>query len=154
MLVTDTIDIDATRRDVFDVLSDGWRYSNWVVGTSHMYAVQKQWPSVGSKLWHATGAWPLVVRDETEVLAVDPERRMELVARGRPLGEALIVLTMEGTNVEDGAAGCRVTMSEHPVAGIARALNNPLGKAMFHWRNAESLIRLKSLVERRTEPVR
>lgn len=149
MLVTDTIDIDAPRRDVFNVLSDGWRYSNWVVGTSHMYAVQKQWPDVGSKLWHATGAWPLVVRDETEVVAVDPERRMELVARGRPFGEALIVLTME-----DEHAGCRVTMSEQPIAGIARILNNALGKAMFHWRNAESLIRLKSLVERRTEPAR
>ena len=25
--------------DVWDVLQDGWRYSNWVVGTSHMRAV-------------------------------------------------------------------------------------------------------------------
>ena len=25
--------------EVFDVLSDGWTYSNWVVGTSHIRAV-------------------------------------------------------------------------------------------------------------------
>ena len=149
MLVTDTIEIEATPRDVFDVLSDGWRYSNWVVGTSHMYAVQKEWPAPGSKLWHASGAWPLVVRDETQVVALEPDHRMELVARGRPLGEASIVIT-----AEPEGAGCRVTMSEHPTSGIARVLNNPAGAAMFHWRNNEALIRLKSLVERRTEPLR
>jgi hypothetical protein len=149
MLSTVTIHMDATRPDVFNVLSDGWRYSNWVVGTSHMYAVQKDWPNAGSKLWHATGAWPLVIRDETQVLAVDPERRLELIARGRPLGEATIVLTMED---EDG--GCRVTMSEQPSSGAAKVMNNRAGEALLDWRNNEALIRLKSLVERRTEPIR
>lgn len=148
-MVTDTIDIEATRRDVYEVLSDGWRYSNWVVGTSHMYAVQREWPNPGSKLWHASGAWPLVVRDETQVVAVEPERRLELVARGRPFGEAAIVLTLD-----DAASGCRVTMSEHPRHGVAKLLNNPVGEALLHRRNIESLIRLKSLSERRSEPLR
>jgi uncharacterized protein YndB with AHSA1/START domain len=148
-LATDQIFIEASRDDVFEVLSDGWRYSNWVVGTSHMYAVQKDWPAAGSKLWHASGAWPLVVRDETEVISVEPARRMELVARGRPFGAAAIVLTLE-----DEGAGCRVTMEEEPIAGVGRWLNNPVGHAMLHRRNVESLTRLKSLAERRTEPMR
>lgn len=146
-MATDSIHIDATRRTVFDVLSDGWRYSAWVVGTSHMYAVQSQWPAAGSKLWHATGAWPLVVRDETQVVSVEPESRMELIARGRPFGEARIVLDL----AEDGP-GCRVTMREEPAGGLVRLMRTRLGQAALHWRNAECLARLKVLAERRTEP--
>jgi uncharacterized protein YndB with AHSA1/START domain len=148
-VATDTIHIDAPPAAVYDVLSDGWRYSAWVVGTSHMYAVQSQWPAAGSKLWHATGAWPFVVRDETQVVSVEPERRMELVARGRPFGEARIVLDIDGNG-----SGCRVTMDEQPTGGLIRSLHNRLSEAMLHRRNAESLARLKALAERRTEPLR
>lgn len=148
-MAIDTIHIDATRRAVFDVLADGWRYSAWVVGTSHMYAVQSEWPAAGSKLWHATGAWPFVVRDETQVVAVEPEQRVELVARGRPLGEARIVL-----DLDDDGSGCRVTMLEEPTRGLVRWLHNRIGEAVLHWRNAECLTRLKALAERRTDPLR
>lgn len=42
--------IDATPQTVFAVLADGWHYSNWVVGTSNVRAVQADLPMVGSKL--------------------------------------------------------------------------------------------------------
>jgi hypothetical protein len=78
--------IDAEPDAVFAVLAEGWFYSNWVVGTSHVKAVEDAWPAAGSKLHHASGAWPLVARDETVVEEVQPGRVLGLLARGRPLG--------------------------------------------------------------------
>lgn len=66
--------IAATPAEVFAVLANGWFYSNWVVGTSHMRAVEAEWPERGSRLFHATGVWPVVVRDESVVEQADPAR--------------------------------------------------------------------------------
>jgi uncharacterized protein YndB with AHSA1/START domain len=146
-LATNTVHIDATPQDVFTVLRDGWRYSSWVVGTSHMMAVSDDWPAKGSKLFHAAGAWPLIVRDQTEVLDVEPDRRLELMAHGRPLGDAHIIIELD-----DEAGGCRVTMYEEPAAGPGKWLNNPVGEAILRRRNTEALRRLRALAERHTKP--
>jgi uncharacterized protein YndB with AHSA1/START domain len=132
---------------VFAVLADGWAYSNWVVGTSHMRAVDPAWPALGSRLHHASGAWPLVVRDETVVDEVQPGRRLALTARGWPVGEAHVILELAA----DGA-GTRITMSEHPSAGPGRWLHNPVAEALLARRNVESLARLAALAERRADP--
>lgn len=139
--------INASRDATFAVLADGWLYSNWVVGTSHMRAVEAEWPAAGSRLFHAAGLWPMVTRDETEVESVEPGRRLELTARGRPFGEAKIVMELSD---EDG--NCRVTMYETPVSGPGQWLHNPLSEALLVRRNTESLARLAAVVERRTAP--
>jgi uncharacterized protein YndB with AHSA1/START domain len=147
-MATNDIHIAATRDEVFAVLSDGWTYSNWVVGTSHMRAVEAEWPAVGSHLFHASGAWPAAIRDKSTVDAVDPGRRLELTALGRPFGAAKIVLELE-----DAPGGCHVTMHETPSAGPGKWLHNPASEALLHRRNTEALNRLAAIVERRTEPV-
>ncbi len=139
--------INASRTAVFGVLADGWKYSNWVVGTSHMRAVEEAWPAVGSKLYHASGAWPLVTRDETEVTAVETDRKLELTARGGPLGAADIVI-----NLEDDGSGCRVTMRETPISGPGRWLHSPILEALLTRRNTEALARLAAVAEQRTIP--
>jgi hypothetical protein len=139
--------IEASRSATFAVLADGWLYSNWVVGTSHMRAVEAQWPAVGSRLFHASGVWPMVTRDETEVVAVEADRRLELIARGRPLGTAEILIELA-----DRDGGCLVTMTEKPASGPGRWLHNALTEAMLARRNVEALARLAAVVERRTEP--
>lgn len=116
--------IDAEPDAVFAVLAEGWFYSNWVVGTSHVKAVEDAWPAAGSKLHHASGAWPLVARDETVVEEVQPGRVLGLLARGRPLGEARVrielapsgagtTLTMYEAPSRDRASGC-TTRSPRP----------------------------------------
>ena len=139
--------VNATRHDVFDVLTDGWQYSNWVVGTSHIRAVEAGWPAVGSRLFHAAGAWPLVTRDESVVEELEPDRKLVLTAKGRPMGEALVSIELA-----DEGAGCQVTMHETPSAGPGKWLHNPLSEAVLVRRNTESLARLAALVERRTVP--
>ncbi len=145
MTVTHTI--QATPEQVFAVLGDGWLYSGWVVGTSHMRAVQDNWPAVGSKLFHASGIWPMVTRDETVVLTSQPPTLLILQAKGGPIGQARIELRLTA----HGAA-CQVQMDETPIGGPGRWLHNPIAAAGIHRRNVEALNRLATLVERRTTP--
>jgi uncharacterized protein YndB with AHSA1/START domain len=146
-VATVTATVKAPPDAIFAVLADGWLYSNWVVGTSHVRAVEADWPKVGTRLHHATGAWPLVTRDESVVEEVDGGRRLVLVAKGRPLGEARVVVDLE----PDGA-DTRVTMTETPIAGPGKWVHNPLTEALLVRRNTEALARLAAVAERRTEP--
>ena len=82
--------IDAPPQAVWDVLADGWLYPLWVVGATRMRAVDADWPSVGSRIHHSAGVWPVVVDDNTEVKASEPLQRLQLratrgtVGAGRP----------------------------------------------------------------------
>lgn len=139
--------VNASRQAVFAVLADGWTYSNWVVGTSHMRAVQDTWPAAGSRLFHAAGAWPLTVRDETVVASVEGDRKLALSASGGAFGNADILIELE-----DDGTGCVVTMYETPSSGIARRLHNPMSEALLVRRNTEALARLRAIAERRVAP--
>jgi hypothetical protein len=138
---------DAAPSRVFEVLSEGWLYSGWVVGTSHMRAVDAAWPAVGSKLHHASGLWPLALHDETVVEAVEPDRSLTLEVRGRPLGIAKVVIEIAAEG-----SGSHVNMHESPVAGPGKWLHNPLTEAVLIRRNVETLARLCAISERRTHP--
>ena len=71
-MATNTRTIHATPEAVWDVLADGWLYPLWVVGASRMREVDDHWPAVGARLHHSVGSWPLLLDDETEVVAVVP----------------------------------------------------------------------------------
>ncbi len=137
----------ALPHDVFAVLANGWYYSGWVVGTSHMRAVEAEWPAAGSRLFHASGIWPAALRDETQVEEVVPDNRLVMTARGRPLGQVRIELTL---TVE--ALGTCIRMSEVPTAGLGRWIDNPINEKLLARRNVESLARLTAMAERRTCP--
>lgn len=81
-----------------------------------MPAVENDWPEQGIRLFHATGVWPVVVRDESVVERAEPDRILVLTVRGWPFGEARVVIDL----VAEGA-GTRVTMSETPTSGPGRS---------------------------------
>lgn len=139
--------VHATPHEVFEVLSDGWRYPGWVVGASHVRAVEPGFPAVGTKIHHATGFWPLLLKDETRVERCDPPHRLVLLARGRPWGEARVDLTV---TPEDG--GTLVRLDEHPVRGPGWWAHNPVTETVLHARNVETLARLAAMAEHRSEP--
>ncbi len=143
--------VNASRDRVWTVLCEGWTYSNWVVGTSHMRAVEREWPSVGSRLFHASGAWPLVTRDETKVEESIPARKLVVIARGWPFGEARVRIELED-DPAGSEVGSRITMTEAPVAGPGKWLHNPATEALLVRRNIETLDRLAALAEARTAP--
>ena len=124
--------------DVWQVIADGWLYSGWVVGASRIRAVDDTWPQAGSHLHHSVGAWPLVINDSTRVTAAEPEKSLELVARGWPLGEAKVVITLQ-----DQGNQCLVTMAEDAIRGPGKRLPKILRDPMITVRNRETLKRLE-----------
>lgn len=137
----------ASRAAVWNVLADGWTYSQWVVGNSRMRAVGADWPSPGSTIHHTIGVWPLALNDETEVEACVPTSELVLLAKGRPLGAARITLRLS-----DSDDGCLVEMAEVPLGGPLRVLPHRAALATAWPRNRECLRRLAALAERRVEP--
>jgi hypothetical protein len=132
---------------VYDVLADGWLFTGWVVGASHIRAVDSRWPATGTSIHHAFGVWPLVIRDTTAVEASEPSKRMVLLANGRPFGKARVDIQLAA----DGD-GTRVTMGETLVSGPGRAVPKAVLDRVINARNRESLARLAALAEQPTAP--
>ena len=146
-MATVTRYIDADPPQVYAVLANGWYYSGWVVGTSHMQAVDQAWPAKGSRLFHSSGVWPAALNDETMVDEVTPNERIVMTARVRPFGEARVELTLTAEG-----EGTKVTLTETPIKGPASWVHNRIADAMLHRRNEESLARLAAISEKRTAP--
>jgi uncharacterized protein YndB with AHSA1/START domain len=139
--------IRASPQEVFGVLANGWYYSGWVVGTSHMRAVEAAWPAAGSRLFHASGIWPAALRDSTRVEEVIPDERLVMTAMGGRLGQARIEMDLR----PDGD-GTVVRMVEVPTGGPGLWIHNPLNDRLLVRRNVESLARLAALAERCEHP--
>jgi uncharacterized protein YndB with AHSA1/START domain len=137
--------IAATPEQVWEVLSDGWLYPLFVVGAARMRDVDESWPAVGSRLHHSVGSWPLLIDDTTEVLEVEEGRRLLLLARGWPAGQAHVDISL----VPSGDTTV-VTMTEDATAGPGLLVPKPLRDAQLHLRNVEALRRLAFVVEGRT----
>ncbi|WP_405434180.1 SRPBCC family protein [Micromonospora sp. NBC_00617] len=136
--------IGASPQQVFDVLADGWTYSDWVVGTAHMRDVDDAWPRVGSQLHHRTGPWPFSLQDASTVLACEPPHRLVLRAGLWPAGEAIVTFTLEPV---DGSA-TRVRLGEDFAAGPLRWVRNKANDLVLHLRNRETLDRLSDIATR------
>ena len=143
---TTTRSLSATPEQVWEVLSDGWLYPLFVVGASRMRNVDESWPAVGAKLHHSVGTWPLLIDDTTEVLEIEEGKRLLLLARGWPAGEAHVEFSLQ----PDGDTTV-VTIVEDATAGPGLLMPKPLRDVQLHWRNIETLRRLAFVVEGRTQ---
>jgi hypothetical protein len=137
--------IGASPETVFAVLADGWTYSDWVVGTAHIRAVDEAWPAPGSRIHHTAGPWPLSLRDKTVVVAAQPPTSLVLQPHLWPLGQATVSIRL--TEVSPGVT--EVRMSEDFEAGPLRWLRTKANDLFLHHRNRESLRRLRDLALRR-----
>jgi Polyketide cyclase / dehydrase and lipid transport len=140
-------DTTASREQVWNVIADGWTYSQWVVGNTRMRAVDPNWPAPGSTIHHTIGIWPVVLNDETVVETSIPNEELVLHAKGRPFGGARITLRLS-----DIPTGCRIEMAEVPVGGPLNWVPRRLALAAAYPRNRECTARLVALAERRAEP--
>ena len=145
--LTVTRETTASRQQVWNVIADGWTYSQWVVGNTRMRAVAPNWPAPGSKIHHTIGVWPVVLNDETEVESCTPLEELVLLAKGRPFAGARITLRLSDTE-----NGSRIEMAEVPVGGPLNWVPRRLALAAAWPRNRECLRRLAALAERREEP--
>jgi NAD(P)-dependent dehydrogenase (short-subunit alcohol dehydrogenase family)/uncharacterized protein YndB with AHSA1/START domain len=137
------VHIRATPEEVFAVLADPERYPEWVVGAAGIRDHDAEFPRVGSRFHHEVGSWPLHVRDHSEVIEVDPPRRLVLKAKVRPLGTATIEL-----DLEESEGGTELRMEEAPGDRLTSlVVGNPVADTALRVRNAEALARLKRAVE-------
>ena len=136
----------ATRQAVWDIIADGWTYSQWVVGNSRMRAVDADWPAVGSRIQHSIGVWPLLVNDVTEVQESRPLEELVLLASAGLFGSARIFLRLSDTPT----GGCLIEMAEVPVGRPMRWVPDRLALAAVIPRNRECTLRLSAIAERRT----
>lgn len=133
-----TTRVPVSPEQVFSVLADGWTYTGWVVGASHIREVDAGWPGEGTPIHHSVGPWPLLVHDMTVVRAVDPPRMVELEARLWPFGWARIRLEL--AEMDPGVT--EVRMLERAEGGPGRLLPEALQAMVLAPRNRESLRRL------------
>jgi uncharacterized protein YndB with AHSA1/START domain len=132
--------IAASPERIFSVLSDPASYAHWVVGSDTIRDADAGWPAVGTCIHHRVGWGPIKINDNTEVLAVDPPRRLQLKAKARPLGTARVTLELERRG-----AGTLVTMIEDAGDPLTRLVFNPVTHLLVRGRNLESLRRLGEL---------
>jgi hypothetical protein len=135
----------ASRERVWEVIADGWTYSQWVVGNSRMRAVDPEWPQPGSTIRHSVGVWPLLLDDSTVSVECIPQEKLVMIANGRPFGKARITLVL--SDVEGG--GCRIEMAEVPVTPPLNWLPKRAALAAAFPRNRECTWRLAALAERK-----
>ncbi|MFL5901828.1 MAG: SDR family NAD(P)-dependent oxidoreductase [Solirubrobacterales bacterium] len=139
------VHIEAPREEVFAVLADADRYPDWVVGAAAVEEQDDEFPAVGSRFHHRVGLRPFALSDHTEVVDVDPPRRIALKAKARPLGTADIVIELD-----ERAGGTDVLMRESPGDRLTAFLaGNRVADTALRLRNAEALSRLKRTVEKR-----
>ncbi|MFD9609506.1 SRPBCC family protein [Streptomyces sp. NPDC004290] len=80
--------------EVWDLLSDGRRYGEWVTGTRQVLAADAHWPQVGARLRVRVGVGSLTLDDTCVVRICEPGRRLELEARAHPFGAARIAMNL------------------------------------------------------------
>ena len=133
--------IPAPPERVYAVLADGWSYPLWVVGATHMRAVDDGYPAVGTRLHHSVGTWPLQLEDDTEVIESKADELIEIRAHAWPSGAARVRIT-----VVPADGGSLVTMTERAERGPATLIPGFVQQAMLVPRNRESLARLADIV--------
>jgi uncharacterized protein YndB with AHSA1/START domain len=137
--------IPAPPERIFEVLADGWSYSDWVVGTAHIRDVDADWPAPGSQIYHQAGVWPIKLRDKTVVVSSDPPRELVMRPHLWPLGELVVRFTLTPVNERE----TQVTLEEEMGAGPLRWLRTKVDDLVMHHRNREALSRLSDLATRR-----
>jgi len=137
------IHVDASPERVARVLAEPRNYPRWVVGAESFRGSDDSFPAPGSRLHHSVALGPWSLRDHTEVLESELPSRIVLAAKARPLGTARVELTLAASG-----DGTEVTLEETPADRISSLLaGNPVAEVALRLRNAESLTRLKRIVE-------
>lgn len=124
---------------VWEVLADPRLYVSWVVGASSLRAVDGRWPEPGATLHHSVME---VVRDTTTVLSAEPQRRIVLEARARPL-----VIARVDVRLEPEGESTRIVLEEQVVGGLARLAPSAVNEPLLRLRNAATVRRLERLAE-------
>lgn len=134
-------EIEAPPAEVFAVLAEPTTYPDWLVGAKQIRDVDDRFPEAATEFHHTVGAGPVSVDDSTEVLEVHEPERLVLRVHAGPLHGVVELLVLPSPK------GTEVRFRERPIGPLA--LTTPALRPTLQGRNAESLRRLRELVEER-----
>lgn len=127
---------------VWDVLADGHRYADWVVGTSQSEPVRGTWPHRDAAICFQVPLGPLRLVNETVVRHCEEGVTLELEAHAGVLGTARIAIELR-----EWGEHCLVIVDEHPLRGAGGTLHNVGFDALIQLRHRTMLARLARLCE-------
>ncbi|MFI9831021.1 SRPBCC family protein [Streptomyces sp. NPDC051913] len=129
---------------VWDVLADGHRYAEWVVGTSRSEPVRGEWPRRDAAIRFQVPLGPLRLVNETVVRHCEEGVALELEAHAGVLGTARIAIELR-----EWGEHSLVIVDEHPLRGVGGTLHNVGFDALIQLRHRTMLARLARLCENR-----
>jgi len=127
---------------VWDVLADGHRYAEWVVGTSQSEPVRGKWPHKDAAIRFQVRLGPVRLANETVVRHCEEGASLELEAHAGVLGTARIAIELRPWGEH-----CLVIVDEHPLQGAGGRLHNVGFDALIQLRHRTMLARLARLCE-------
>ncbi|MGW0565286.1 SRPBCC family protein [Streptomyces sp. NPDC003016] len=127
---------------VWEVLADGSRYGDWVVGTSQSRPEKGDWPQVGATIEYTVRLGPWAATGQTVVRRSEPPYELELEADSGPLGTARIAI-----EVRPWGDDALIILDEHPLRGVGGMLHNTALDALLQLRHRSMLGRLAKVVE-------
>lgn len=137
--------IDRDPKQVWEVLSDGRAYADWVVGTQRISEVDLDWPAEGSRLRYTVGVGRWTVEDVTTVRLVEAEHRLELEANAGWVGSARVSISL----LPWGKNRTLVIIDEHPLTGLGARLHTTVVDVLLGFRNRRMMRALAQVVHQR-----
>ncbi|MEU6478646.1 SRPBCC family protein [Streptomyces sp. NPDC047017] len=127
---------------VWDLLADGTRYAEWVVGTAASKPVRGRWPELGSAIEYEVRLGPLRLTNQTIVRNREEGTLLELEAQAGFLGTARIAVELRPWGEH-----CLVVVDEHPLQGAGGMVHNVGVEALLQIRHRAMLARLAKVCE-------
>lgn len=137
--------IDRDPEQVWEVLSDGWAYAEWVVGTQDIRDVDRDWPAEGSQIHYTVGLGRWRIEDVTTVRLVESGRRLELEANAGKVGSARVSISL----LPWGKDQTLVIIDEHPLTGLGARLHTAVADVLLGFRNKRMMRALAQVVHQR-----
>jgi uncharacterized protein YndB with AHSA1/START domain len=127
---------------VWEVLADGHRYAEWVVGTGASRPKDGQWPQKDASLEYEVRLGPLRLHNETVVRHCQEGSLLELEILAGFLGSARFSIELR-----EWGDHCLVIADEHPLQGPGAVLHNVGVEALIQVRHRSMLARLARCCE-------
>ncbi|WP_225823387.1 SRPBCC family protein [Streptomyces naphthomycinicus] len=129
--------IKADPATVWQVLADGHRYADWVVGTGASRPKQGSWPRKDASIAYEIRLGPLRLANETVVRHCREGSLLELEIMAGFLGTARFSIELR-----EWGEHCLVLVDEHPLQGAGGVLHNAGVEALIQVRHRSMLARL------------
>jgi carbon monoxide dehydrogenase subunit G len=133
-------EVAATPEVVWAVISDPRTYPDWLVGAQRIRGVDPAFPAPGTEFHHSVGATEgTTVDDTTQATHSDPPFRLGLEVHAGPFEADVELLVLPSPG------GSEIRFSERPKGAWIALI--PALRPFLHARNAESLRRLRGLLD-------